>query len=430
MVIGFDCLCILPPSLPTDLAARRRHFNIFMDNLRIVCNISPWTRNVFDLWPKQVSYSHPFIGAAIYNLIFTNVSDICQRHIIDGPPDARTALITLRRHCAPLTPDHIERTRESFFTVKQGHQEVATSYLTRLRTITRDCYHAGIPITDTELIKRAVRGGSTHTFYAASCQRFDADIRRAEQNDEALPPFTELESHFLDIDESRGLTLPSQNQRNHNNHYAHSARSGPNLRPSYSQHFTPQARHRMNNIIRSYLPTQTSNNRSFPNRSTSTHQHRAFASSSPAAMHSRPSPSHSTSNGRPPFQNAHPRSHQPHRGPNRPSPRPAPSNSSHRPPSRNSTSTPLQRTSQTWSVTTADVSVTMLANALLAADQQIPATPQHDRHNIPQEPIMRMPCPTTRISIHQRAYWSTSPIPSYQPYHDQNFVTKPFSPQL
>jgi hypothetical protein len=28
-----------------------------MDNLRIVCNISPWTRNVFDLWPKQVSYS-------------------------------------------------------------------------------------------------------------------------------------------------------------------------------------------------------------------------------------------------------------------------------------------------------------------------------------------------------------------------------------
>ncbi|KAI2513990.1 hypothetical protein MHU86_374 [Fragilaria crotonensis] len=49
-------------SYPTDLQARRRHFNTFIDNLRIVCNISPWTRQVFDLWPKQVSYSHPLLA--------------------------------------------------------------------------------------------------------------------------------------------------------------------------------------------------------------------------------------------------------------------------------------------------------------------------------------------------------------------------------
>ncbi|KAI2502923.1 hypothetical protein MHU86_11510 [Fragilaria crotonensis] len=71
------------------------------------------------------------------------------------------------------------------------------------------------------------------TFYAASYQRFDADIRRAELNDEALPPFAELESHLLNIDESRGLTLPSQNQRNYNQH-AHSTRQ-------QSHHF--QSRH-------------------------------------------------------------------------------------------------------------------------------------------------------------------------------------------
>ncbi|KAI2497647.1 hypothetical protein MHU86_16834 [Fragilaria crotonensis] len=180
---------------PTDLQARRRHFNTFIDNLRIVCNISPWTRQVFDLWPQQVSYSHPFVGTALYNLIFTNVCDPCQKHIIDGPPDARTAILTLRRHCAPLTPDHVERTREAFCSIKQPHHEVATSYLNRIRILTRDCYHAGIPNTDAELIKRTVRGGSNHSFYAASYQRFDADIRRAELNDEALPPFAELESH-------------------------------------------------------------------------------------------------------------------------------------------------------------------------------------------------------------------------------------------
>ncbi|KAI2489858.1 hypothetical protein MHU86_24734 [Fragilaria crotonensis] len=102
-------------SYPTDLVARRRQFNAFMDNLRIVCNISPWTRQVFDLWPKQISYSHPFIGTAIYNLIFTHVCDPCQKHIIDGPPDARTAIFTLRRHCAPLTPDHVEHKRSLLF---------------------------------------------------------------------------------------------------------------------------------------------------------------------------------------------------------------------------------------------------------------------------------------------------------------------------
>jgi hypothetical protein len=82
---------------PTDLQAQGQYFNTFIDNLRIVCNISPWTRQVFDLWPQQVPYSHPFIGSALYNLIFTNVSNPCQKHIIDGPPDTRTAILTLGR---------------------------------------------------------------------------------------------------------------------------------------------------------------------------------------------------------------------------------------------------------------------------------------------------------------------------------------------
>jgi hypothetical protein len=83
-------LCKL--AYPMDLQACRQHFNTFMDNLRIVCNISPCTRQVFDLWPQQACYSHPFVGTALYNLIFTNISEPCQKHIIGGPPDARTVL--------------------------------------------------------------------------------------------------------------------------------------------------------------------------------------------------------------------------------------------------------------------------------------------------------------------------------------------------
>ncbi|KAI2493339.1 hypothetical protein MHU86_21221 [Fragilaria crotonensis] len=75
------------------------------------------------------------------------------------------------------------------------------------------------------------------TTFAASYQRFDADIRRAELNDEELPTFAELESHLLNIDDSRGLTLPSQNQRNYNQH-ANSARQ-----PFSNQSFSPSPRH-------------------------------------------------------------------------------------------------------------------------------------------------------------------------------------------
>jgi hypothetical protein len=69
-------------SNPTDLHARQLQFNTCMDNLRIVCNISPWTRHVYDPWPKQISSSHSCIGTAIYNLIFTIISDPCKKHIL------------------------------------------------------------------------------------------------------------------------------------------------------------------------------------------------------------------------------------------------------------------------------------------------------------------------------------------------------------
>ena len=248
---------------PTDLVARRRHFNTFMDNLRIICTISPWTRQVFDLWPQKISYSHSVVGTSLYNLLFTNITEQCQKHIIDGPPDFRTAIFTLRRHCAPLTPDHVERTREAFYSLKQQHQEVATSYLNRIRILTRDCYHAGIPNSDTDLIKRTVRGGNNHHFYAASYQRFDADIRRAELNDESLPTFAELESHLLNIDETRGLTIPSQQVRVYNQH-AHSARHNlpAHIPPRQATHrfFTPRQQQAFSSIMRPYVNGNSNNN--------------------------------------------------------------------------------------------------------------------------------------------------------------------------
>ena len=50
-----------PPRMPSP-------FQHFIDNLRILQNFFVDAPSL-DLWPKQVSYSHPFIGFAIYNLI-------------------------------------------------------------------------------------------------------------------------------------------------------------------------------------------------------------------------------------------------------------------------------------------------------------------------------------------------------------------------
>ena len=94
-----------------------------------------------------------FIHALKQPSTFTNISDPCQNHIIDCPPDARIAILTLRHHCALLIQDHVERTCDAFCSTKQGNQEVATLYLNQIQIQTRNCYHAGIPNTDAEIIK-------------------------------------------------------------------------------------------------------------------------------------------------------------------------------------------------------------------------------------------------------------------------------------
>ena len=109
-------------------------------------------------------------------------------------------------------------------------------------------------------MKRAIHGSSNPHFYAASSyHRFDADIRRAKLNDEELLPFAELESHLLNIDDSCGLTLPSQNQRNYNQH-ANSTRQ-----PSSSQTFqcqgttrvfTPRQQQAFSSMMRPYTASK------------------------------------------------------------------------------------------------------------------------------------------------------------------------------
>ncbi|KAI2496549.1 Reverse transcriptase (RNA-dependent DNA polymerase) [Fragilaria crotonensis] len=372
----------------------------------------------FANWPTQPTFKHA-ADTLTPSLTTFELFVTFPKHIIDGPPDARTAILTLRRHCAPLTPDHVERTREAFCSIKQPHHEVATSYLNRIRLLTRDCYHAGIPNTDAELIKRTVRGGSNHSFYAASYQRFDADIRRAELNDEALPPFAELESHLLNIDESRGLTLPSQNHRNYNQH-ANAARGhhSHHFQPRHNQTtqrvFTQRQQQAFSSILRPYSnPSSNNQNRNQPPR--------------PPQNHSRPFRP-PTNPSRPPFNNSNQR--------RPPPPSPRPSNQpqrNNRPPSdrrpvlinvhlltdptttiRATLPMPLQS-----SAITADASATMRATAQTPDQTKTIAPPTLKDH-----PTMKTLLPATN-----NAYFITDSgqnSPDQSRYHHQAFSASSF----
>ncbi len=300
-----------------------------MDNIRIVCNISLWTHQVFELWPRQISYSHPYIGPSLFNLIFTHICDPCQKHNVDGPPDAQSAIFILQR-CTPLTPDHIERTRKAFYSIKQGCNEVATSYLNQIWVLTRDCYHAGIANTDADLVKQAICSKGNHHYSAASYQRFNANLSQAELNNEELPFFSELESHLLNIEESRGLTLPSKNQYNYNQR-ANAARQHfhhHSSRPASQRNFTPRQQQAHSSILRRL--TQHNNNQP-NNRPPNRHQRNQF-----------PTPNR-PNNNQVDRQNAPPS--RPHHGV-RPPQRPmsANSNNQRRPPNN---STPLRRNTST-----------------------------------------------------------------------------------
>jgi hypothetical protein len=158
---------------PADLVVRRKRFNNFIDNLTILCSISVWTRTIFKTWPVSINVKHNNVSLTLYNLLFTYSNDACQKHLIDGPIDATIAMKTLQRHCTPLTEDHINKMQDKFRALKQGYNEVATSYFNRIRETKRECYHSGIKTTDHDLLKRALRGASTHNFYDTTYKSYE-----------------------------------------------------------------------------------------------------------------------------------------------------------------------------------------------------------------------------------------------------------------
>jgi hypothetical protein len=96
------------------------------------------------------------------------------------------------------------------------------------------------------------------TTFMMHCTKALTPISVPDEHDEELPPFAELESHLLNIDDSCGLTLPSQNQHNYN-HNANIANQYSSNQPlevcsSRMQLFTT------NNIKRPHKPYSGPNN--------------------------------------------------------------------------------------------------------------------------------------------------------------------------
>lgn len=249
---------------PADMSLRRRKFNAFIDNLTILCQISPWTRKIFKEWPSDIKIIHKNVNIALYNLLYTYANESIQKHLLDSDGCAIKALKTLQRQCAPLTDDHLDRMSDNFRNLRQGDNEVATSYFNRIREVKRECFHAGIRLTSEDLLKRALRGANTHPFYDTTYKSFDRKLDDARLHDQELPTYHELEGALAMIDERKGLTLPSQSRRNYNQHGAYAAIATQRRTP-----FQPHRNRSSFNSARNRLPNYSNASRrndSIPNR--------------------------------------------------------------------------------------------------------------------------------------------------------------------
>lgn len=207
---------------PPNMEARRKQYNAFIDNLKITCNISPWTCKTFSQWPEQLIYSHPSVGTAIFNVVYAYLSGECQQQLDLSQQDGNDTLLFLKRRMAPITPDYIDTCHETFRLIKQSNKESASLYFSRVRAIIHECRHAGIIHSDKEIFKRALKGGNDNRIYEATYQRFTADTRAAERDNTRLSSFEELECAMLDIDESQGLNN-LHNTRHRSGHVIFSA---------------------------------------------------------------------------------------------------------------------------------------------------------------------------------------------------------------
>ena len=222
---------------PSNMEMRRRFFNTFIDSLRITCNISPWTSPLFNEWPNRVIYTHPCIGTALFNLIYAYLGEGCQQQLDPLAQDGNDTLFFLKRRMAPITPDYIDQCHEVFRQIKQAPKESASIYFSRIRSIDRECRHAGIMNSDKQLFKRALKGGCDNRLYEASYERFKADARNSERENKILPSFAELECDMLDIDDSNSLST------NHNHRQRHHIFTASDSQ-SRTQRHTPNSSHR------------------------------------------------------------------------------------------------------------------------------------------------------------------------------------------
>ena len=196
-----------------NMQQRRRLFNVFLDDLKIVFLVSPWTAQALDQWPRTVTYYHRNVSVAIYNVVFAYCAPECKDFIRQYGGEGRAALKTLQQQMAQITPEYLDRVQNAFLLVNQGPNKSASTYFRRFRSVVTECIRAGMHMGDEKQVKRLLRSMDNNPIYAATLEAFKTETRRAVRRRTPLPSFDEIESEFLSIDENQGIAIAQQRVR-------------------------------------------------------------------------------------------------------------------------------------------------------------------------------------------------------------------------
>jgi hypothetical protein len=181
-------------------------FNTFMDDLRVVFSISPWTMHVLDNWPQSVHYQWKSISVAIYNVVFAYCTEECKSFIQEYYGHGRAALIELQQQMAQIMPEYLDQVDDAFLQIRQSTNEAASSYFWWFCAVIADCQGAGIQKSERKKVKQLLQSMSENNIsYAATLQSFKVEVRRVKRRDDIFSTFAKIELEFLAIDENRLL---------------------------------------------------------------------------------------------------------------------------------------------------------------------------------------------------------------------------------
>jgi hypothetical protein len=187
----------------TDLRERRKLFNAWISDVTIVTSTVSMTKDLFNLWPRQIGNVEPYVNSAVFNFVSSRCEAGPKAHIRAHRGNGTKAITELQHHYAQITPEIIDAVVTRYQQLTQRQNETATSYMQRFDTTVDECRQLGEDLDDDKILSRFMDGlDSTSKVYEGRIESIRTAKNMALLNP-MLQPVTlpYVQSQLLSIDE-------------------------------------------------------------------------------------------------------------------------------------------------------------------------------------------------------------------------------------